>query len=250
MIIIPAIDLYENAVVRLRQGNYEDKTIYSLDPIEWGKYLYDLGFRHLHLIDLEGARKGKPCHLMQLKNLASLGFQVHYGGGLRTATDIQDALEHGASKIYLGSLLAKDTAITEHILSTFGRKIIPAVDVINGRVSISGWLDITDIRYDQLISRLAKNGFSRFLVTSISRDGVQKGPDISLYRILVSLFPSCEFIAAGGITVLDDIKKLGTHGCWGAILGKSLYEQTISSEELRKVLLNVADQEDNSLSGC
>lgn len=236
MIIIPAIDLYDNAVVRLKQGKYEQKTIYSLVPLEWGKYLYDLGFSHLHLIDLEGAKQGKPCHLKQLENLASLGFIVHYGGGLRTERDIQDALEHGASNIYLGSLLTMGQAHLEPVLNRFSSKIIPAIDVIHGKVSVSGWQDITEISHDQLISQLIENGFSRFLVTSIVRDGLQKGPDLSLYRRLISLFPSCEFIAAGGITVLDDIKKLDTYGCWGTILGKCLYEKTISPEEIRKVL--------------
>jgi len=237
MKVFPAIDLYNNTVVRLEQGDYSKRKAYNPDPLEWAGMLYRQGFSSIHLIDLEGAQKGIPCHLKILEHIAAMGFTVHYGGGLRTSEAIEKAVKHGAHKVYLGSILAKSHILASRLTESFREHIIPAVDVRNDMVAISGWSETSSLSYFDFITRLASLDLSTFLVTSIAKDGLQKGPDLQLYRKVIKLFPECNLIAAGGITVLKDIEDLQSIGCWGAILGKSLYEQTLSFDELRKVWL-------------
>ncbi len=229
MKIFPAMDLFEGKVIRLARGDFSKISSYEGTPEETARSFADAGADWIHLIDLEGAKKGIPCHLSLLPALKALGLSVQYGGGLRSADSAEEAFRSGADRIYLGSILGKDPALGAALASRFGTgKIIPSVDIRNGAAAVNGWQADSSRPPEEILGTLEAQGYSRFLVTAVSRDGMGQGPDLELYRRLRALFPPLEFIAAGGISSLADLKNLEKIGLWGAVIGKALYEGGIS----------------------
>jgi phosphoribosylformimino-5-aminoimidazole carboxamide ribotide isomerase len=228
MIILPAIDLYGGKVVRLKKGDFADKTDYGRDPLEMARDFADAGCRHLHVVDLEGAESGSPKHLGQLSKLRELGLDIEYGGGLRTIDAISDALEAGASSVMVGSLISRGEKSYEtaaELFARFGNAITPSIDVRGGRVEVSGWKERTGETPSSCLERLCVTGYRTFLVTSIERDGMLTGPDLALYGELERLAGNdADIIAAGGVTTLEDIKGLRDAGLYGAVVGKAIYE--------------------------
>ena len=235
MVIYPAMDLFEGRVIRLSQGNFSKISRYEGTPRETAQSFAEAGAKWIHLIDLEGAKKGKPCHLSLLPSLKALGLSVQYGGGLRSAESVEEALQAGADRIYVGSLLGKEPRTGEVLLSRFGdKRVIPAIDIRNGATAVNGWQSDSTLSPEELLCTLTAQGYSRFLVTAVSRDGMGQGPDFELYEHFGSLFPKAEFIAAGGISSLLDLKNLERDGLWGAVIGKALYEGRISLSKALK----------------
>ena len=226
MILFPAIDLFGGNVVRLTKGDFSKRKDYALSPLETAKNFLDAGCTYIHIVDLEGAKEGRPCHLEVLEQIASLGMFVQYGGGLRSEGSIRDALSAGADRVMIGSLLFKDDDMPCHIASEFGPAAMPAIDVKAGKVVHSGWLSETDMGPKEAIARLRNTGFSIFLVTNIDRDGMMSGTDTELYKELTE--GKNDIVAAGGITTVNDIISLKALGLAGAIVGKSLYEGGIT----------------------
>jgi len=226
VILFPAIDLFEGNVIRLTKGDFSKKKEYGLSPLETAKSFLDAGCTHIHIVDLEGAKSGKPCHLNVLEKIASLGMFVQYGGGLRSKDNIRDALRAGADRVMLGSLLFKDDDMPCHIVSEFGPAAMPAIDVRAGKVVHSGWLSETAITPQEALKWLRETGFSIFLVTNTDLDGMMSGTDPELYRKLTD--GNNDIVAAGGITTAEDIISLKAVGAAGAIVGKSLYEGGIT----------------------
>ncbi|NLX84000.1 MAG: 1-(5-phosphoribosyl)-5-[(5-phosphoribosylamino)methylideneamino] imidazole-4-carboxamide isomerase [Synergistaceae bacterium] len=229
MIFLPAIDLFEGNVIRLTKGDFSKKKDYRLSPLETAKSFLDAGCTHIHIVDLEGAKSGKPCHLDLLEKIASLGMFVQYGGGLRSEGNIRDALRAGAARVMIGSLLFKNDDMPCHILSEFGPTAMPAIDVRGGKVVYSGWLNETVMTPKEALTWLREIGFSVFLVTNTDLDGMMSGADPELYRELTG--GNNDIVAAGGITTADDIISLRAVGVAGAIVGKSLYEGGITIAE-------------------
>lgn len=227
MTLYPAIDLYGQKVVRLDKGDYDKMTEYGNDPAEWGLFFRDCGAAWLHVVDLEGARSGRPMHLEVLRNLVKIGLRVQFGGGLRNAENIREVLEAGASRILLGSLLLESGETPGKLFTQFGDVIAPAVDVRAGRVAVKGWTSLSGAHAGDFTGRLAAEGFTTFLFTSIEHDGTLMGPDIPLYAGLRSAFPAIRILAAGGISSMEDLHALRQAGADGAVLGKSLYEGRI-----------------------
>ena len=225
MEIYPAMDLYEGRVIRLAQGDFSKISRYEGTPQETARSFAEAGARWIHLIDLEGAKRGKPCHLSLIPEMKALGLSVQYGGGLRSPLAVEEALQAGADRVYAGSLLGENPAAGEALHLRFGGdRIIPAVDIRNGAAAVNGWQSESLRSPEELLRTLTAQGYSRFLVTAVSRDGMGQGPDLELYRRLASLFPGGEFIAAGGISSPSDLKNLEREGLWGAVIGKALYE--------------------------
>lgn len=234
MIFFPAIDLFGENVIRLTKGDFSKKKDYGLSPFETAKSFLDSGCTHIHIVDLDGAKTGKPCHLDILEKIASLGMFVQYGGGLRSEENIRDALSAGADRVMVGSMLFKNKDMPCHIASTFGPAVMPAIDVRAGKVVHSGWLSETTITPREALARLRETGFSIFLVTNTDLDGMMSGTDPEFYRELMD--GKNDIVAAGGITTAEDIISLKAVGAAGAIVGKSLYEGGITiADALRAV---------------
>ncbi len=232
MILFPAIDLFGGKVVRLTAGNFEEMKNYAPTPSEMAKSFLDAGCSHIHIVDLEGAREGHPCHLKILEEISSLGMFVQYGGGLRSENNIREALSAGADRIMVGSLLFSNEEMPSRLAGEFGKAVMPAIDVKAGKVVHSGWLSKTDRAPKETLKWLRETGFSVFLVTNTERDGLMSGTDPKLYREISE--DRQDIVAAGGITTADDIFSLNALGLGGAIIGKSLYEGGITISDALK----------------
>ncbi|MDL2298467.1 1-(5-phosphoribosyl)-5-[(5-phosphoribosylamino)methylideneamino] imidazole-4-carboxamide isomerase [Synergistaceae bacterium OttesenSCG-928-D05] len=229
MILFPAIDLYEGKVIRLQEGNFNKKTSYDASPLETAKRYRDAGCTHIHVVDLEGAKIGVPRHLGVLEEIASLGMFVQYGGGLRSIESIRAAAESGANRVMAGSLLFQDPGMPALLYEIFGRLVMPAIDVKEGRVVYAGWLARTGESAREVIARLRGAGYSCFLVTDTERDGMLQGFRRDFYAPLLG--PGYQIVAAGGVTTADDIAALAAEGLSAAVVGKSLYEGRLTIED-------------------
>lgn len=234
MEIYPAMDLFEGEIVRLREGRFEERTVFGSDIAGTARSFREAGAEWIHVIDLEGAKKGFPCHLSVIGTLLDAGLRVQYGGGLRTTENLDAAFSAGAERVYSGSLFASDPAGAEAFFSRYGARVIPAVDIRNGRVAVSGWQETADFSPERLVEGLTASGFSLFLVTAVHRDGTGTGPDREMYRRLSTSFPGISVIAAGGISSLKDIHALARDGMAGAVLGRALYDGTMRLEDALK----------------
>jgi phosphoribosylformimino-5-aminoimidazole carboxamide ribotide isomerase len=223
MIIIPAIDLYGGKVVRLRKGDFSDKTEYGADPFDAAKKFHDMGSGYLHIVDLEGAEAGYPKHLDVLSKITNrLEMKVEYGGGLRTHNAIRDADRAGADRLMVGSIIFRTPDAPRELFEAFGTILTPSVDVRGGQVVVAGWKKETRADPAATIRNLREIGYTAFLVTAVDRDGMLEGPDFALYRDI-----HCEdayVIAAGGVTTTGDVKKLAEIGVRAAVVGKAIYE--------------------------
>jgi len=234
MKIIPAIDLMDGQVVRLVKGDPKNKTVYSSNPLEIAKKWQSEGADMLHIVDLD-ATLGRGSNLEIIKKMLSeLNVPVEVAGGLRDESTI---LEIGkiADRIVLGTLAFKDKETVLKISDSLGKKkIVISVDQIDGKIAVNGWQKSTETTVLDGMNEFLQLGFSEFLLTSISRDGTMQGPDIESLQKACSL-ENANVIASGGVSGIDDIKKLKALNPYGVILGKALYENKISIEEAKKV---------------
>ncbi|MBO8153761.1 1-(5-phosphoribosyl)-5-[(5-phosphoribosylamino)methylideneamino] imidazole-4-carboxamide isomerase [Thermovirga sp.] len=236
MEIFPALDLFEHKVIRLYKGDFNKGTIYSHNPIKTAENFALQGARWIHVVDLEGAKKGTPTHLDLLEEFAKMELKIQFGGGLRTFKDIENALSAGATRVMVGSLLFRDKSTPNVLFEKFNDRVVPAVDVKNGMVSTHGWEKTKNLHPHEIINYLVSIGYRTFLVTSIDRDGTLRGPEVRLYRTIISGTKSkAEVIAAGGIANISDITKLKLEGLNGVVLGKSIYEGKINIKEALEV---------------
>ncbi|HDQ92777.1 MAG TPA: 1-(5-phosphoribosyl)-5-[(5-phosphoribosylamino)methylideneamino] imidazole-4-carboxamide isomerase [Synergistetes bacterium] len=227
MVIFPAIDLLQGKVSRLLKGSFESCVYYSLDPVETAACYAKLGCTHLHVVDLDGARTGRPVHENLLRELAPLGLFLQYGGGLRNMKDIESILVQGASRVMTGSFAFSRPSAAKDLRRAFGKRVLPALDIKDGRAAVKGWLSLSGYSLSDALSHLAEAGFEEALVTSVERDGTLSGPKFDLYASIIRNFPNFSVIAAGGISEITDISKLSNLGCSGVVLGKSIYEKRI-----------------------
>jgi phosphoribosylformimino-5-aminoimidazole carboxamide ribotide isomerase len=233
--ILPAIDLRGGRVVRLRQGDFERETAYSDDPVEVARRFAEAGALWLHLVDLDGAREGRPVQgevIGEILTALGDGIRVEVAGGLRTASAVADVLAAGAARAVIGTAALGDPASVARLVDTHGAdRIAVAIDVRDGQAVGHGWAKGTaGIEAGAVISGLADVGIQWFEVTAIERDGLLEGPNTGLYERLVQLGRG-RIIASGGITTLDDFRRLRALGCAGAIVGRALYEQRLTLED-------------------
>ena len=227
MKIYPAIDLQDGKVCRLLKGDFKSSVTYPIEPTEAATSFARMGYSHLHIVDLDGAKQGTPVHLGLLPQLASTGLSIRFGGGLRTLEDIELALGSGASFAMVGSLLFTSPDMPERVFRSFGERVIPVVDSRGGFVTHSGWLSLSGISTTEAIDVLSRPGFRDFLVTATERDGTLMGPDFGLYRSILRSGTPCSITAAGGISSLSDLIMLREIGCSGCVIGKAFYEGSI-----------------------
>ena len=234
MIIYPAIDLYEKKAVRLKRGDYEQMTVYSNDPLSVAKEFKDAGATAMHIIDLEGARNGEPANFEMIGRIASSsGLFIQVGGGIRTPETIEKYLSMGVGRVILGTAAVSVPGFLQEMVNNFGEAIAVAVDMKDGMVAIKGWTEVSNQDAIGFCDTALRIGVQTLICTDISKDGMQSGTNIDLYRVLRERL-SINLIASGGVSSLNEIKTLSKLQIDGAIIGKSLYTGDINLSEVLK----------------
>lgn len=238
MILYPALDLLDGKAVRLTHGDYSKVRVYSEDPAAVMEGFRAAGARFAHLVDLNGARDPLTRQKNWIEPLLRIpGLKVQVGGGVRSREDAEQLLSWGADRVVIGSAAVANPDLVETLLTDLDpKRLTLAADVKNGpdglpRVAIKGWSETTDARLAPLITRFRARGLTRVLCTDISRDGAAKGPNASLYRMLVNTFPGLEIQASGGVRDLDDLNQLKGFRVHSAVVGTALYEGTLNLGE-------------------
>jgi len=234
MQIIPAIDIIDGKCVRLTHGDYAQKKVYSDSPVEVAKEFEDAGIQRLHLVDLDGAKAKHIVNWKVLERIASAtNLVVDFGGGIKTDKDAEIAFNSGASQITGGSIAVKDPATFEGWLSKYGSdKIILGADCKNEQIAISGWQETTNLNLMDFLEGYIAKGVQYVICTDIAKDGALQGTSVALYKKIRTKFPNLKLIASGGVTDMTDIEALTEIGCYGAIIGKAIYEGRIQLKEL------------------
>lgn len=232
--ILPAIDLYEGKVVRLHQGKYDKMTVYSNDPLSFAEKFYEMGARFLHIIDLEGARLGKPANLDVLYKIAErVPVRIQYGGGLRSAMNIEDALEAGAERAIISTRALKDIEFLRIVSELYLDRLTLSIDVKDGKVYASGWQEEA-MSLEEALSLVATYRIPHLIFTDISRDGTNEGVNFEFVEKVLKSSP-VPAIIAGGVSSEKDIVEISryeTIGLEGVIIGKAYYDGLIDLEEI------------------
>ena len=236
--LIPAIDIIDAKCVRLVQGAYDKKTVYSDNPLDIALGFEEMGVRRLHLVDLDGARAGHVINLRILEEISSqTGLVIDFGGGVKSREDLLKVLESGASKVTAGSIAVRDRDMVEGWIREFGpESIILGADVRENKISVNAWQEDTSMDIFEFIEGYREAGARQVICTDISRDGMLSGPSNRLYKELHERFPDMQIIASGGVSGMTDILELEKSGVTGVIFGKAYYEGRISGEEIMKYL--------------
>jgi phosphoribosylformimino-5-aminoimidazole carboxamide ribotide isomerase len=227
MILLPAVDIRDGRAVRLRQGDFEDETVYADDPLDAARSFVEAGARFLHVVDLDGAREGEPVNLHHVERIAAeLDVPVELGGGLRSIGSIRRALGAGAARVVLGTAAFTDPDLLHEALSAFTSRVLVGVDVRGGQVSVAGWTRETQTRGEDAIRRLQQRGATRFVYTNVDRDGMLEGPDLKEVQRVAEAVRG-RFLYSGGIGSIEDLRalrELRLLNLAGVISGKALYE--------------------------
>lgn len=240
MEIIPAIDIIDGKCVRLTQGDYAQKTIYNENPLDVARSFEDIGIRRLHLVDLDGAKKGEVVNLKVLENIASkTGLTIDFGGGIKKDEDIKKVFDSGAEIATIGSIAVKNKDLFFEWIKKYGPdKILLGADVKEEKIAIGGWLETTNITIFDFITQNSAEGITTVFCTDISKDGLLQGPSINLYKKIKEKFPAIQLIASGGVTTVKDLDELRAIDCSGAIVGKAIYEGRITMKQLMHYVNN------------
>lgn len=236
--LIPAIDIIEGQCVRLCQGRYDTKQVYG-NPVDMAQEFEQLGFRRLHLVDLDGA---KSRHVVNDRVLYEISRKtqlvVDFGGGIKTEDDLKRVFDAGAALVTVGSIAITQPELYIEWLDTYGSDhMILGADVRNGMVSINGWKEDSQTHLTDFLNRYETAGNRNVLCTEISRDGMLQGPAIDLYKAIMQAHPDCHLIASGGVSGIDDINRLQDAGIPAVVFGKAIYEGRIDMKELSRKYL-------------
>ena len=231
MIIYPAIDVKDGKCVRLVQGQFNAVTVYSDDPVEMALKWEKLGAQYLHVIDLDGARCGEPQNIAVISEMAvKLGIPVQVGGGIRTIETMEIVLCKGIERIILGTSAVKDPKLVKHALQNFENNVVIGIDARDGMVAIEGWAKTSNFTAVGFAKKMEELGAKTIIYTDISRDGMLTGPNFKAMEEMVKEV-GVDIIASGGISSIDDIKRLKDIGVAGTIIGKALYTGDIDLVE-------------------
>ena len=234
MRVIPAIDLIGGRCVRLIQGDYQARLDYHVHPLEQARQFQDLGFQRVHMVDLDGARKGTLCNLSVIREVAKgLCIPIQVGGGIRTAAEVESLLEIEGSFLILGTVVLQQPKTVESWIRRWGcDRFIVSLDLKNGRLRGQGWTEGTSLTLKEAVKMVADWGVKQIICSDIGRDGTLKGPDYVFFQSVVESVPSeIEVVSAGGVSHPDQIARLAETGLAGAIVGRALYEGAVSVKE-------------------
>jgi len=235
MYIYPAIDLFEGKAVRLFKGDYAQMTVYSHNPPEIAKAFAAAGARHIHLVDLEGAKKGSPANLETIRRIiAAADLFVEVGGGIRNMETVEAYLSIGVDRVILGTAAVENPDFLEEALEKYGEKIAVGVDLKDGYVAIKGWTEKSSLTAKDFFDKMQALGVKTVICTDISRDGAMKGTNRELYRALSEKY-AIDLIASGGVSSLEDVKALKEMRLHGAIIGKAYYIGAVNLKEAVEV---------------
>ena len=231
--LIPAIDIIDGKCVRLTKGDYDQKTVYG-DPLEMARQFEALGYRRLHMVDLDGAKSKHIVNCSVLQHITTeTSLVVDFGGGIKTDDDMGKAFESGASMVTIGSVAVTQPDLFEYWLKKYGaERIILGADVRNGRISINGWKEDSDEELLTFLDCYVKMGVKNVLCTEISKDGTLTGPATQLYQEVMKKYPQLRLIASGGVSSIDDILALDAAGIPAVVFGKAIYEGRIDLRQL------------------
>ncbi|MFN5416074.1 MAG: 1-(5-phosphoribosyl)-5-[(5-phosphoribosylamino)methylideneamino]imidazole-4-carboxamide isomerase [Flavobacteriia bacterium] len=237
MKIIPAIDIIDGKCVRLTKGDYSQQTTYDYSPVELARNYEKLGFKFLHLVDLDGAKAGQVRNLETLKQICSeTNLNIDFGGGVKTEADLKAVLDAGAKQVTIGSLAVKDKTLFKSWIEKYGAdKFILGADVHDLKIAVGGWLETSSIDLFDFIEEYVALGISNVLCTDISKDGTLTGPSFDLYNQIMEQFPQIDLIASGGVSKIEDVMELDQNKIPAVVIGKAIYENKIDLEELAQL---------------
>ena len=238
--LIPAIEIIGGQCVRLTKGDYDQKTVYRDSPAEVAREFENIGFKRLHVVDLDGA---KSKHIVNEQVLQTITAETHltvdFGGGIKTDEDIEKAFTAGASMVTIGSIAVTNPDLFMGWLEKYGSdRIILGADVRHGKISINGWKEDSSEDLLPFLRKYVDAGVKNVLCTEISKDGTLAGPAIELYRQVMAAYPELHLIASGGVSSIEDIQALDTAGIPAVVFGKAIYEGRIDLNELREKFSN------------
>lgn len=238
MKIIPAIDIINGQCVRLTEGDYDTKKIYAENPLHIAQLFEENGAKFLHLVDLDGAKKGEVVNWNILEEIAkNTSLEVDFSGGIKDKNTIQKAFDLGAKQIVIGSFAVKNPNEVKNWIQFFGaEKIVLSADVKHEKIAINGWQTITDIEIYAFLDDFLKEGLKYAVCTDIEKDGKLAGVSLSLYQKIMQKFPQLSLIASGGVHETEDLISLQNQQISGVIIGKALYEEKITWKNLANFL--------------
>ncbi len=232
--LIPAIDIINGQCVRLTKGDYNQKKVYNDNPVEVAKHFEELGFKRLHVVDLDGAKSKHIVNDGVLKEITkATNLVVDFGGGIKTKDDIEKAFEAGASMVTVGSVAVTNRQLFLDWIEIYGaERLILGADVRNGKISINGWKEDSSEELLPFLKHYVDKGVKNVLCTEISKDGTLQGPAIDLYKDIMKAYPDMHLIASGGVSSNDDITDLNNAGIPAVVFGKAFYEGKIDIKSL------------------
>jgi phosphoribosylformimino-5-aminoimidazole carboxamide ribotide isomerase len=236
MRIIPAIDIINGKCVRLTKGDYSTIKVYNENPLEVAKVFENAGIKYLHLVDLDGAAANHIVNYKVLENIAkNTSLKIDFGGGIKSDEDLKVAFESGASQVVVGSVAYKNKELFLKWLEMYGdEKIVLGADAKDRKIATQGWLQTSNEDIIEFIAHYNKKGVKYVICTDINKDGMLQGASIELYQEILQK-TNVKLIASGGISSIDDLKKLKEIGCEGAIIGKAIYEGKININDLKNI---------------
>lgn len=234
MQIIPAIDIIDGKCVRLRMGDYADKTVYGDDPLAVARQFEAAGLQRLHLVDLDGAKAKRIVNDKVIEAVCKeTTLTVDIGGGIQDDAQVARAFELGAAMITGGSIAVREPHTLLHWLDTWGpERIILGADARDGKIAVGGWEETTSAEITDFIGPFYEAGIRKVISTDIAKDGMLQGPSFELYQMLLDAFPQLQLIASGGVTTTQDLDQLRHMNLHGAIIGKAYYEGKLTLQDL------------------
>lgn len=237
MIIFPAIDLFDKKAVRLYKGDYHNMTVYSDNPIEIAHDFEIQGATHIHMVDLEGAKDGTTPNIDIVSQVANeTDLFVEIGGGIRDMATVEKYLSAGVGRVILGTAAVTDSEFLKAAVAKYGDKIAVGADVKDGYIAIKGWIEKSELTLEDFLSEMQEIGVKYIICTDISKDGAMRGTNLELYRELSQKY-SMNITASGGVSSLDDVKKLRLMDIYGAIIGKAYYIGAIDLKDALEAAL-------------
>lgn len=236
--IIPSISIINGKLTRLKQGDYSNEKVYKNSPVDIAMRFEEYGIKKIHIIDLDGARKGSPVNYHILEAIAGYtDLKIDFSGGISTDGDISKAYEYGATSITAASIAIDRKELFSSWMMSYGReKITLGADAKNGKISIRGWQKNTKTEIEDHIDYFYMRGIKYVKSSDVDKDGIQEGPNFDMYKKLVKRFPNVHFLASGGVRSVDDIKQLEDIGVKGVIFGRAYYEGNLSLKDIESLL--------------
>ena len=231
MNIFPAIDIIGGQAVRLKKGDYNQKTVYNSDPVSVAIGFKNQGAKYIHLVDLDGAKSGKTDNFNVVKSIVEKsGLKAEIGGGIRNIETVKKYLDCGVMRVIIGTAAITNPEFLSEALDLYGEKVAVGVDIKDGKVAIHGWTQTADFTCEEFIEMMQNKGVKTIICTDVSKDGMMSGTNLSLYKELSQKF-NIDIVASGGVSSIDDVTALKEMNLYGAILGKALYTNSIDLAE-------------------